>query len=90
MPLHVPQKQICKHLAGPRGTNRLHEGQDIFAPRGTPTYSLPRYIYNLPNGLGGPDCFSGRRRRAGYYYAHFDSYAHRDFGAYVTPPNRAW
>src|SRR5687767_12820207 len=35
MPLQVPKKQIANTWHAPRSANRLHEGQDIFAPRGT-------------------------------------------------------
>ncbi len=88
MPLQVSKKEIANTWRAPRGANRLHEGQDIFAHRGTPTYSATRgYIYNIgQNELGGQTVSvigSGGRI---YYYAHFDSYAPGIAeGDYVTP-----
>ncbi len=88
MPLQVPKKQIANTWHAPRGVNRLHEGQDIFAPRGTPAYSVTRgYIYNIgENGLGGQTVSVIGAGGRVYYYAHFDSYAPGiSEGDYVTP-----
>lgn len=88
MPLQVSKKQIANTWHAPRGGNRLHEGQDIFAPRGTPTYSATRgYIYNIgQNGLGGQTVSVIGAGGRVYYYAHFDSYAPGIAeGDYVTP-----
>lgn len=88
MPLQVSKKQIANTWHAPRGANRLHEGQDIFAPRGTPTYSATRgYIYNIgQNGLGGQTVSVIGAGGRVYYYAHFDSYAPGIAeGDYVTP-----
>ncbi|MFN2513483.1 MAG: M23 family metallopeptidase [Pyrinomonadaceae bacterium] len=88
MPLQVSKKQIANTWHAPRGANRLHEGQDIFAPRGTPTYSATRgYIYNIgENGLGGQTVSVIGAGGRVYYYAHFDSYAAGIAeGDYVTP-----
>ena len=78
MPLeNVPKKQVANTWHAPRGRDRLHEGQDIFAPRGTPIYSATEgYVYSVSeNPLGGQTVSvigdSGRV----YYYAHLDSYA---------------
>jgi peptidoglycan LD-endopeptidase LytH len=88
MPLEVSKKQIANTWHAPRGSNRLHEGQDIFAPRGTPTYSATQgYIYNIgQNGLGGQTVSVIGAGGRIYYYAHFESYA-PDIaeGDYVTP-----
>ncbi len=61
----------------PRGNERVHEGQDIFAPRGTPvfsgTYGFVRRI--SVNTLGGKHILitgAGGRR---YYYAHLNEFA---------------
>ena len=88
MPLQVPKKQIANTWHAPRGANRLHEGQDIFAPRGTPTYSATRgYIYNIgQNALGGQTVSVVGAGGRVYYYAHFDAYAPGiSEGDYVTP-----
>jgi murein DD-endopeptidase MepM/ murein hydrolase activator NlpD len=88
MPLQVSKNQIANTWHAPRGSNRLHEGQDIFAPRGTPTYSATRgYIYNIgQNGLGGQTVSVIGAGGRVYYYAHFDSYAPGiSEGDYVTP-----
>ena len=60
-----------------RGNGRVHEGQDIFAARGTPVFSGTNgYILRIGNsGLGGNHVFvigAGGRR---YYYAHLDAIA---------------
>src|SRR5688572_26620983 len=56
MPLEdVSKKQIADTWHAPRGTGRRHEGQDIFAPRGTPVLSATNgFIYKIgENNLGG-------------------------------------
>jgi murein DD-endopeptidase MepM/ murein hydrolase activator NlpD len=89
MPLrHVPKKQIGNTWHAPRGANRLHEGQDIFAPRGTPVYSASQgYIYNIgENNLGGQTVSVAGAGGRFYYYAHLESYAPQiQEGNYVTP-----
>jgi peptidoglycan LD-endopeptidase LytH len=78
MPLEeVSKKQIADTWQAPRGTGRRHEGQDIFAPRGTPVLSATNgYVLRISeNSLGGQTVSvisSGGRI---YYYAHLDSYA---------------
>jgi len=78
MPLeNVAKRAIADTWAAPRGTDRRHEGQDIFAPRGTPILSATRgIIFKIgENNLGGQTVSvigSGGRI---YYYAHLDSYA---------------
>lgn len=71
----------------PRGAGRFHEGQDIFAPRGTPVYSATSgYIYRIGTAdLGGRVVSvlgAGGRR---YYYAHLDDWADITEGQAVTP-----
>ena len=88
MPLeNISKRAIADTWQAPRGTARRHEGQDIFAARGTPILSATRgIIYNIgENNLGGQTVSvigSGGRV---YYYAHLDSYA-RDIkvGDWVT------
>jgi len=78
MPLEdVSRKEVADTWGAPRGTGRRHEGQDIFAPKGTPILSATNgYIYKIgENNLGGQTVSvigSGGRV---YYYAHLDAYA---------------
>ena len=78
MPLQdVTKRKIADTWGAPRGVGRRHEGQDIFAPKGTPILSATSgYIYKIgENNLGGQTVSvigSGGRV---YYYAHLDSYA---------------
>jgi peptidoglycan LD-endopeptidase LytH len=88
MPLRdVAKRQIADTWHAPRGTDRVHEGQDIFAPKGTPVLSATKgYVYNIgENNLGGQTISvigSGGRV---YYYAHLDAYAPKlEEGDYVT------
>jgi peptidoglycan LD-endopeptidase LytH len=78
MPLEdVAKKEVADTWGAPRGTGRRHEGQDIFAPKGTPILSATNgYVYKVgENNLGGQTVSvigSGGRI---YYYAHLDGYA---------------
>jgi murein DD-endopeptidase MepM/ murein hydrolase activator NlpD len=78
MPLEdVAKKEVADTWGAPRGVGRRHEGQDIFAPKGTPILSATNgYIYKIgENNLGGQTVSvigSGGRV---YYYAHLDAYA---------------
>jgi peptidoglycan LD-endopeptidase LytH len=60
-----------------RGGSRLHEGQDIFAPEGTPIYSAAAgFVYRIGQApLGGNiiTVIGGGGRR--FYYAHLQSFA---------------
>jgi len=72
----------------PRAGGRLHEGQDIFAARGTIVYSATRgYVVRKgENELGGNTVFVMGAGGRNYYYAHLDSYApDLAVGDYVTP-----
>ena len=71
------RKQIADTWQAPRGDGRRHEGQDIFAPRGTPILSATNgYIYNIgENNLGGQTVSVISSGGRVYYYAHLDSYA---------------
>jgi murein DD-endopeptidase MepM/ murein hydrolase activator NlpD len=78
MPLEdVRKKEISDTWQAARGENRKHEGQDIFAPRGTPILSATSgYIYNVgENNLGGQTVSVISKGGRVYYYAHLDSYA---------------
>jgi len=88
MPIQdVSKKQIADTWHAPRGSDRLHEGQDIFAPQGTPVLSATEgYIVNIgENSLGGQTVSVVGAGGRSYYYAHLDSYApHIAEGDFVT------
>ena len=73
----VSKKQVANTWHAPRGNDRLHQGQDIFAPRGTPVRSATDgYILNIgENSLGGQTVSVVGAGGRVYYYAHLDSYA---------------
>ena len=78
MPLQeVTKKQIADTWGAPRGTGRRHEGQDIFAPKGTPVLSATNgYVYRIgENNLGGQTVSVIGAGGRVYYYAHLDAYA---------------
>lgn len=78
MPLEtVSKKQVANTWQAPRGKNRRHEGQDLFAPRGTPIYSATEgYVYRIgENELGGQTISVIGAGGRVYYYAHLDSYS---------------
>lgn len=89
MPLEdVSKRQIADTWHAPRGTNRLHEGQDIFAPKGTPVLSATNgFVYNIgENNLGGQTVSVIGAGGRVYYYAHLDAYAPGlEVGKWVTP-----
>ena len=80
--------QVTDTWGAPRSGGRKHEGQDIFAPRGTPIYSATEgYALSIgEGGLGGKKVFilgAGGRR---YYYAHLDAFSETlEPNDYVTP-----
>ena len=90
--LSMPVQDVSKrHVAdtwhAPRGTDRVHEGQDIFAPKGTPILSATSgYVYNIgENNLGGQTVSVIGRGGRVYYYAHLDGYnPSLEEGDYVT------
>lgn len=73
----VRVKQISDTWQAARAEDRLHEGQDIFAPRGTPVYSATEgYVVRIgDNRLGGRTVSVIGAGGRVYYYAHLDSYA---------------
>lgn len=77
MPLaDVSKRQIADTWHASRGTDRLHEGQDIFAPKGTPVLSATSgYVFNIgENKLGGQTVSVVGAGGRVYYYAHLDAY----------------
>ena len=88
MPLKdVKKSQIANTWGAPRGEGRSHEGQDIFAPKGTPVLSATTgYVVKIgEDNLGGRVVSvigDGGRK---YYYAHLDSFApNLEVGDFVT------
>jgi murein DD-endopeptidase MepM/ murein hydrolase activator NlpD len=78
MPLEdVSKRQIANTWGAPRGTGRSHEGQDIFAPKGTPVLSATSgFVYKIgENNLGGQTVSVIGAGGRVYYYAHLDKYA---------------
>lgn len=78
MPLQdVTKRQIADTWGAPRSVGRRHEGQDIFAPKGTPILSATSgYVYKIgENNLGGQTVSVISKGGRVYYYAHLDSYA---------------
>lgn len=88
MPVQDASKsQIANTWHAARGTDRLHEGQDIFAAQGTPVRSATEgYIAIIgENTLGGRTVSVIGAGGRVYYYAHLEAYApHLAEGDYVT------
>jgi murein DD-endopeptidase MepM/ murein hydrolase activator NlpD len=83
----VEKKQIANSWHAPRDVGRLHEGQDIFAPSGTPIFSATEgYVAKIgENSLGGQTVSVIGAGGRVYYYAHLEAYApHLAEGNYVT------
>jgi peptidoglycan LD-endopeptidase LytH len=83
----VSRSQVGDTWHAARDGDRRHEGQDIFAPRGTPVISATEgYIVNVgENPLGGQTVSVIGAGGRSYYYAHLDSYApHIAAGDHVT------
>jgi murein DD-endopeptidase MepM/ murein hydrolase activator NlpD len=78
MPVHnVRAEQVRDTWHAPRDGERLHEGQDIFAKRGTPVYSATEgYVVRVgETNLGGQTVSVLGAGGRVYYYAHLDAYA---------------
>ncbi|HOB66931.1 MAG TPA: M23 family metallopeptidase [Ottowia sp.] len=74
----VAARRIADTWHGPRdGGARLHEGTDIFAPRGTPVRSATVGIVASirDGGLGGRQVWVLGPARERHYYAHLDDWA---------------
>lgn len=84
----VGVRQVRDSWHAPRAGGRLHEGQDIFAPRGTEIRSASAgYVVKIGESpLGGKTVYVHGAGGRWYYYAHLDSYApDLKIGDYVTP-----
>jgi len=80
-------RQIADTWGGPRSGGRRHEGQDLFAPTGTPIRSATDgWIWRIGERARGGltiTVVGGGGRR--YYYAHLSAYADVVEGQRVTP-----
>lgn len=70
-------KTLADTWKASRPGGRLHEGQDIFAKRGTPVRSATEgYVVRVGESpLGGKTVFVVGAGGRAYYYAHLDSHA---------------
>lgn len=78
MPVYgVKVREVKDSWSAPRPDGRSHEGQDIFADRGTPVFSATSgYVILLGVGdLGGNIVYVAGAGRMRYYYAHLDRIA---------------
>ena len=78
--------QVANTWGAARDGGRSHEGQDIFAPRGTPVYAAtPGYVYRIDTRERGGRVVwiagAGGRR---YYYAHLEDWADIEEGMVVS------
>lgn len=73
----VRATQIAATFGAPRGTDRRHEGVDIFAPRGTPVRSATRglVVAVRERGLGGRQVWVLGPAGERHYYAHLEAWA---------------
>ncbi len=84
----VRVRDVTDTWHAPRGGGRLHEGQDVFAPRGTPVRSATAgFVYRIDDlSLGGLSVTivgAGGRR---YFYTHLDAVpSDLREGQWVTP-----
>ena len=84
----VRVKQVGDSWHAPRPGGRLHEGQDIFAKRGTVVRSATEgYVVRVGESpLGGKTIWVTGAGGRSYYYAHLDSFdPGLAVGDYVTP-----
>ena len=73
----LKRSQIANTWGAPRGTDRKHQGQDLFAKRGTPVHSATKgYVWRIgESNLGGNTVWVIGAGGRVYYFAHLDSYA---------------
>jgi murein DD-endopeptidase MepM/ murein hydrolase activator NlpD len=77
LPLRTTRvKRVYDSWDADRSGGRKHQGQDLFAPRGTPIYSATHgYVTRIgENRLGGLTVWVMGAGRRLYYYAHLDRY----------------
>lgn len=73
----VRARQVADTFGAPRGSDRTHQGVDIFANRGTPVVSATRGLVASvrDGGLGGKQVWVIGPGRERHYYAHLDDWA---------------
>ena len=73
----VAARSVADTFGAPRSGERSHEGQDIFAPKGTPVYSATQgFVWRIGvNTLGGNYVFVAGPGGRHCYYAHLDRWA---------------
>ncbi len=73
----VAAREVADTYGAPRGSDRRHEGVDIFAARGTPVVSATRGVVTSvrESGLGGRQVWVLGPGRQRHYYAHLDDWA---------------
>lgn len=73
----VQASRVADTYGAPRGTDRQHEGVDIFAPRGTTVRSTTDglVVGVREGGLGGKQVWVMGPGRQRHYYAHLDGFA---------------
>src|SRR5690606_7056465 len=83
----VGARQVADTWGAPRGSNRRHEGVDIFAPRGTPVLSTTEGVVTRvgTSRLGGKVVWVLGPAAHRHYYAHLDSHADIAMGDLVQP-----
>ncbi len=85
---NVKKRLIADTFGAPRGNDRQHQGQDIFARRGTPIRSATEgYVVKIgESNLGGKTIFVAGAGQRYYYYAHLNGFAENlQVGDFVTP-----
>jgi murein DD-endopeptidase MepM/ murein hydrolase activator NlpD len=75
-PVAAPHNFISS-FGFPRSGGRLHQGNDIFAPYGTPLYAAERGLVGQmgTNSLGGIKLWLTGESGTSYYYAHLSAFA---------------
>ncbi|WP_374013554.1 M23 family metallopeptidase [Pseudoxanthomonas koreensis] len=73
----VRASQIAATFGAPRGSDRRHEGVDIFAPRGTAVRSTTRGVVVAvrDRGLGGRQVWVLGPAGERHYYAHLEAWS---------------